>query len=848
MSRHCWQRMSAEAGAEAAIEAGIDSGVEDWFAARGWQVLAFQRAAWEASLAGRSGLIHAPTGSGKTLAAWLGPVQALQRAHPQGLPPGLRVLWITPLRALAADTQRSLEQALSGLALPWKVELRSGDTSQAVRTRQWRKPPAALVTTPESLSVMLATAGAADWFAGLHTVVVDEWHELLGSKRGVQLQLCLARLRGLVPGLRTWGVSATLGNLEQAREVLLGPGVGGELIHGALPRPVLIEALLPAAPERFPWAGHLGASQLQPVIDALAGATTTLLFTNTRSQAERWHAQLLAARPDWQDTLALHHGSLDRGLREQIEARLRTGELRCVVCTSSLDLGVDFQPVEQVLQVGSPKGVARLLQRAGRSGHRPGQASRVLCVPTHVFELVEIAAARRAAGAGEIEARVPPTLCLDVLIQHAVTLATGEGFQPDALYEEVRGTHAFAALTRAQWDWIIDFITRGGRALSAYPQFCKVQIDADGIARVGDARIARLHRMAIGTISSDAMMQVRWLRGGRLGSVEESFLSRLSPGDSFLFAGRVVELVRVRDMVAWVRVARAATRIVPRWQGGRMPLSTQLADSVLALLGDIDRGIAQVPELTTLAPMLELQSRWSRLPAPDVLLLEQLQTREGHHLFIYPFAGRLVHDGLAALLAWRLMRLAPATFTLSANDYGLELLSPAPIVLPAVVSDLWSEAQLLEDLLACINASEIARRQFRDIARISGLVFQGYPGAQKTTRQIQASSGLMFDVLSRHDEGNLLIEQARREVLESQLEYFRLRQTLQRMRCSELCLMQPARLTPLSFPLWAERLHSQVMSSEDWHTRVLRMAQRLERAADGLRPAAMVAAVAVQDE
>ena len=807
--------------------------INRWFAAEAREVLPFQRIAWAASLAGRSGLIHAPTGSGKTLAAWLGPVQALAAEHGASRSPGLRVLWITPLRALAADTRRGLEAALAALGLDWPVELRSGDTGQAARARQWRSAPTALVTTPESLSVMLSSKGAAEYFARLHTVVVDEWHELIGGKRGVQLELCLARLRALAPGLRTWGLSATLGNLAQARDVLLGPGVEGELIEGRVPRPVLIDALLPQDPSRFPWAGHLGEAQLGAVIEALETARSTLLFTNTRSQAELWHAALVGARPDWADTLALHHGSLDRGLREQIEARLAAGELRCVVCTSSLDLGVDFHPVEQVLQVGSPKGVARLLQRAGRSGHRPGGVSRVLCVPTHAFELVEIAAARRAAGRGEIEARVPLTLSLDVLAQHVVTLATGDGMQPEALFEEVRRTHAFAELTPEQWQWVLDFVTRGGPALAAYPQFRKVVIGDDGIGRVEDTRIARLHRMGIGTISSDPMMQVKWLRGGRVGTIEESFIARLSPGDRFLFAGRVVELARVRDMVAYVRAAKARTRIVPRWQGGRMPLSTALADSVLALFGEIPAGRLEAPELPVLEPMLALQARWSRLPSPQELLVETVQTREGHHLFVYPFAGRLVHEGLATLLAWRLMRGAPATFTLSVNDYGFELLSPAPPPLPADGLDgLLGDETLLADLLECINASEIARRQFRDIARISGLVFQGYPGAQKSTRQIQASSGLMFDVLTRYDEGNLLVEQARREVLESQLEFRRLADTLARMRAQRTVVCRPVRLTPLAFPLWAERLQTQIMSSEDWRTRVLRMAGELERAAD----------------
>jgi len=381
-----------------------------WFADQGRTPFGFQRRAWTAYLEGRSGLIHSPTGSGKTLAAWLGPL--LDAAT--GQTPGLKVLWITPLRALARDTTEGLAAAVAGMGVGWRVEMRTGDTGQTARSRQRARPPDALVTTPESLSVMLSHPDAGTLLSGVRGIVVDEWHELLGSKRGVQLQLCLARLRRLAPGLRTWGLSATLGNLREAMEVLLGPGHEGELVRGEVPRDIRIRALVPPEVERFPWAGHLGTRLLPRVVEAIDGAGTTLFFTNTRSQAELWHEALVAARPDWRDRVALHHGSVDRTRREAVERGIAEGTLKCVVCTSSLDLGVDFSPVDQVIQVGSPKGVARLMQRAGRSGHRPGVPSEVLCVPTHAFELVEIAAARRAWEAGRIEARTPPVLCLDV--------------------------------------------------------------------------------------------------------------------------------------------------------------------------------------------------------------------------------------------------------------------------------------------------------------------------------------------------------------------------------------------------------------------------------------------------
>ncbi|WP_405243058.1 ligase-associated DNA damage response DEXH box helicase [Lentisalinibacter salinarum] len=820
----------------ASVTGDFDARLQAWFDERGWRLFDFQREARDAYLAGESGLIHSPTGSGKSLAAWLGPLA--EAAAAGGADGGPRVLWITPLRALAVDTRENLADAAAALGSDWRVEVRSGDTSQSVRARQRRRPPEALVTTPESLSVLLSYADGASWFRRLACVVVDEWHELLGTKRGVQLELCLARLRSIAPGLRTWGLSATLANLAEARDVLLGPGTAGRLVRGHAPKTVRIRSVLPETLERFPWAGHLGVRLLPAVVEAIESKGSTLLFTNTRSQAELWFQGLVDARPDWVGRIALHHGSIDRKLRQRIEDGLRAGELRCVVCTSSLDLGVDFSPVDQVMQVGSPKGVARLLQRAGRSGHQPGAVSEVLCVPTHAFELVEIAAARRAAEQGRIEARRPLLRSLDVLAQHLVTVALGGGFEAEAMRAEVSRTHAFAGISDAEWGWVMDFVTRGGQALQGYPQYRRVEA-VDGRYRVTDRGIGQRHRMGIGTIASDTAMNIRWLTGGSLGTIEESFVSRLQRGDRFLFAGRLVELARVRDMTAYVRRAKKGRRTVPRWQGGRMPLSTELADSVLEVLAAAGSGADEPAEVNAVAGLLDLQRRWSRLPVPGELLVEVTRSREGVSLFCYPFAGRLVHEGLATLIAWRLSRETPATFTLSANDYGLELLCrEEPAIDEERLTRLFAPGDLEVDLLACMNTGEIARRRFRDIARIAGLVFQGYPGRGKSTRQIQASSGLIFDVLERYDSDNLLLDQARREVLESQLEARRMREALAAIGGKRIVIERPERLTPLAFPLWAERLQSQIMSSETWRDRVERMAASLERAAERRRKSA----------
>jgi len=819
---------SREVRAPITLAAAIDA-TSAWYAANDWTVFDFQRTAWAAWHAGESGLIHSPTGSGKTLAAWMGPLQgALAAATP---PSGLQILWITPLRALANDTRRNLQQACDALGADLDVELRTGDTSSSRRSRQIKRPPFALVTTPESLSIMLTSPDCEVALGNVTTIVVDEWHELMGSKRGVQLELCLERVRSLATALRVWGLSATLANLDVALETLLGPGRSGTLVQGVVPRAIEIRSVVPAPGTRFPWAGHVGLRLIEPVADIIAQAATTLAFTNTRSQAELWYRALLEARPDWIDTLALHHGSIDRELREGIEERLRTGELRCVVCTSSLDLGVDFHPVDQVLQIGSPKAVARVMQRAGRSGHRPGAISRIVCVPTHSFELVEIAAVRRALGEGRIEGRLPYTRSLDVLAQHLVSVAMGTGFVEDDMRAEVRRTHAFAGISESEWRWTMDFVTRGGQALQGYPQYHKV-LDVAGVYRVMNREVAQRHRTNIGTITGNASMTVAFLGGKRLGSMEESFIARLRPGDAFQFSGRNLELVMTKDLTAYVRVAKRQSRLVPRWQGTQLPLSSELSDTVLETLQAWREGTIEAPELAAIDDLLTLQVRWSHLPGPDDFLVEHNRTREGWSLFCYPFAGRLVHEGLAMLVAARLTLRSPSTYTLVVNDYGFELQSPTETdVSEATLRDVFSTEHLLDDIVTHVNTSEIARRRFRDIARIAGLVFEGAPGQRRSARQVQASSGLIFDVLAQHDGDNLLLEQARREVLEAQLELDRLRRALADIARCRWVITRPDRLSPLAFPLWAESVQSQTVSTETWKTRIERMAGTLEAAA-----------------
>ena len=813
---------------------------ERWFASAGWQPFAFQREVWAAMSAGRSGLLHATTGAGKTYAMWIGALlraPALAADAPaaaRGTAPRLGVLWLTPMRALAADTTRALALPLPALAPAWTVGMRTGDTAAAERARQDRRLPTALVTTPESLTLMLTRESARDDLAGVHTVIVDEWHELMGNKRGVQAQLAIARLRRWNPRLVVWGLSATLGNLDDAMQVLVGTAAQGEpplLVQGRIDKQLVIDTLIPHQPGRFSWAGHLGAQMLPPVVEEVERSATTLVFTNTRSQAEAWYQLLLQARPDWAGVVALHHGSLDREVREWVESGLKQGQLKAVVATSSLDLGVDFLPVERVLQIGSAKGVARLLQRGGRSGHAPGRRSRITLVPTNTLELVEAAAARRAAQAGRIEKRAAPDKPLDVLVQHLVSIALGGGFRADELFAEVRSTHAYRALTRAEFDWALAFVERGGESLHAYPEYHRVQRER-GVFRVPDAQIARRHRLQVGTIVSESSMQVAYLSGGRIGAIEESFVARLRAGDCFVFAGRVLEYVRTRDMTAYVKKAERSKAAIPVWSGGRMPLSSEMADAVLELLGGAAQGDFFEPEMQAARPMLEAQARLSHLPTPGTLLVEQYRSREGHHVTLYPFAGRNVHMGLASLFAWRLASGAPNTFSLSVNDYGLELLSALPVDIARLLDKrLLSPTGLMADMLQSLNAGELAQRRFREIARVAGLVNTGYPGAPRSTRQLQASSSLFFEVFRKHDAGNRLLGQAEREALAQELDLPRLAATLRRLQRLRIDAVTLAVPSPFSLPLMVERFREK-LTTEKLADRLSRILAQMSQAAD----------------
>lgn len=795
----------------------------DWFSRQGWTPLPFQMETWNAYLAGHSGLIQVPTGSGKTYAAVMGAIADM--LHQPG--EGLMLLYITPLRALSRDIEQSIRRPIEAMGWNLRVESRTGDTSASRKSRQLKSMPHILITTPESLSVMLSYNDSAKRFGALRTVILDEWHELMSSKRGTQAELALSQVRAIAPHLRTWAVSATLGNLDEAAQTAVGLGTTPVIIQSTLKRETVIRSVLPESVDTFPWAGHLGLRMFQELVDALDIEKSTLIFTNTRSQAERWYQALLFALPDDAERIALHHGSIDVNERQAIEAAVKDGTLKWVVCTSSLDLGVDFQPVERVVQIGSAKNLARLLQRAGRSAHVPEGTSEIFFLPTNALELLEISAFRRGLAAGAIETRRPLNKPYDVLVQHLVTLACGDGFKPDQTLTTIQTTVAYQHLTAEEWGWVLEFIEKGGRCLSAYPRYQKIRLD-DGVYRISDSKISRMHRMGIGTITSNQAMRMVYTNRKEIGTVEENFVSKLKKGDVFFFAGRQLEFVMTKDMQVYVRNTSKRSTVTPIWSGGNLAISDTLSQHLRQEIDVVRRGAASNAELDCIQPILSTQARLSHLPALDELLMECCKTREGQHLYVFSFEGRFVHEGLGFLWGYRFARQQQATFTISVNDYGFEILAPRDYPFEDLFSeDFFDLESLYDDIRAGLNLSELTQRRFRGVAQVAGLVFKGYPTSKKTSSQLQISSSLIYEVFSKYEPENLLLKQAEREVLEHQLETHRLARTLEHLSQSSIIWNTTRRPSPLAFPLLIERLNSR-LSNETLLQRIERMKQQWE--------------------
>lgn len=812
-----------------------------WMTASEMKPFTYQEETWQAIHEGKSGLVNAPTGFGKTFSVFLGAVIHCLNQHPaytQKAPKKTLLIWITPLRALAKDIARAMEAVLSELEIPWRVAVRNGDTTTAQRQKIKTQRPEVLVTTPESLHLMLSQKDYPAWFAELQWIAVDEWHELIGGKRGVLMELALSRLAGLKAGsgekaLQIWGLSATIGNLPQALEVLLSSlpeDAEKVLIQAKLKKNIQIESIFPDEMERYPWAGHLGLRLADKILPIINQHTTTLIFINTRGMSEVWYQTMLDKAPELAGTLALHHGSIEQELRIWVEEALHTGTLKAVICTASLDLGVDFRPVDAIIQVGSPKGVARFLQRAGRSGHSPNAVSKAYFLPTNALELLEVSALRAAIEDGEMESRDPMLLCYDVLVQYLCTLAVGEGFLPATIYEEVRRTYCFQDMTEDEWQAALLHITQGGTTLNSYDEFQKVIVDEDGWYHIRNRRTAMRHRLSIGAIVGDALLKVKMMHGGAIGFIEESFISKLEPGTVFTLAGRNLELIGIKDMTVLVRKSNSKKSLVPSWMGGRMSLTANLGMYLRKAFVRAATNPVSVEE-AALGDLLQIQANNSHVPGAQELLVEYMQSENGYHVLAYPFEGRQIHEAMSAVISWRIGRMMPISFSIAMNDYGFELLSDQAVNLDEhTLKQLFSTDNLIADLQLSVNSTEMARRHFREIAVIGGLLFQGLPGEQVKARHLQNSAGLLFNVLSDNDPSNLLLQQSYREVLQTQMEGERLFQAFSRIQEARIVLTRPRQFTPLSFPIIVDGLNRNMLSTEKLADKVQRMRDALDHA------------------
>jgi ATP-dependent Lhr-like helicase len=800
--------------------------IEHWMAQKNHEPFQFQSRTWQKYSQGYSGMVVAPTGFGKTFSVFIAVIIDYMN-HPENYKKGLKLIWLSPLRSLAKDLAKAMNEVVEEIGLDWTVETRNGDTPQKQRRKQERLMPDVLLTTPETLHLMFSQKKNSRWFKNVQCFAVDEWHELLGSKRGVLTELAIARIKDLSPNLKIWGITATIGNLEEAQQVLIPyPDLKTIQIKAKEKKKIDIISVLPDSVELLPWAGHLGKTMSKKIIPIIYENNTTLIFTNTRNQSELWYQIILDEEPDLIGQIAIHHGSIAKEQRLWIEDAISNGWLKAVICTSSLDLGVDFKPVDCVIQIGSAKGIARFVQRAGRSGHSPYERSKIYFVPTHSLQLIEVAALKEAVKQQQMEDRTPMVLTYDVLVQFLVTLAVGEGFRSEEAFELLQQTHAFSYLTEEEFRWAIQFITQGGNTLKSYEEFHKVVLDEDGVYRVKSRRISMLHRMNVGVIVSDAMLMVKFFSGGYIGMVEEFFISKLKKGDSFILSGRVLQLVQIKDMAVLVKRSKAKKAITPSWKGGRLPLTSYLSHFLRLKLNDSLQPNNREKELKFLHPLIARQNEYSHIPKSDEFLVELIQTKEGSHLFMYPFEGKLVNEILATLIAYRISQFKPLTFTIATNDYGFELLSDQEMDLNTVkIHQILSKENLMNDLVASVNASEMASRKFRDIAVIAGLVVQSQPGNRKNNKSLQSSSGLIFRVLDEYEPDNLLLRQAYTEVFNHELDEVRMKEAFDRINACEIIIKEARSFTPLSFPIKVDSLRNS-MSNEDLAKRIERMQQQ----------------------
>jgi len=808
-----------------------------WFVARGWSPRAHQLALLEKAREDASALLIAPTGAGKTLAGFLPTLVELstetaerKAAEKQSLVStgrgvqrtgGLHTLYISPLKALAVDIARNLERPIAEMALPVKVETRTGDTPVSRRQRQRRYPPDVLLTTPEQLALLLSSDDAPFLFSSLKRIVLDELHALVTSKRGDLLSLGLARLWRLAPQMRAIGLSATVAEPEQLARFLV-PQTDGEervadIVVAGGAAPPEVEML--DTRERLPWAGHSARHALPEIYELIKANKTTLVFVNTRSQAEMLFQNLWSMNDDGL-AIALHHGSLDVAQRRKVEDAMSAGRLRGVVCTSSLDLGVDWGDVDLVVNIGAPKGSSRLMQRIGRANHRLDEASRAVLVPANRFEVLECRVAIDAIAENAQDTPPLRTGALDVLAQHVLGCACGEPFLSDELYAEVRTAAPYAELSRQDFDDVVDFVASGGYALKTYERFARIKQDKEGRWRVANPKVRQSYRMNVGTIVEDDMLKVRLVRsrgggtgstgviarGGRLlGEIEEAFIEGLSPGDTFVFSGEVVRYETLVEDQVYVSRAHDKDPKVPSYMGGKFPLSTYLAERVRRLLDD-GRAWGGLPE--QVRDWLSLQKDVSQVPGVRELLVESFPRANKHYLVCYPFEGRLAHQTLGMLLTRRLERARARPLGFVANEYAVAIWALGD--LSSMIRNgridlnaLFDPDMLGDDLEAWLAESALMKRTFRNCAIISGLITRRHTGEEKSRGQVLFSTDLVYDVLRKHQADHVLLRAARADAATGLLDLRRLSDMLMRIH-GRITHRELDRVSPLAVPVMLE--------------------------------------------
>jgi ATP-dependent Lhr-like helicase len=777
---------------------------ENWFAAQGWAPRPHQRAMLAAAADGKSALLIAPTGGGKTLAGFLPSLVELARPGAAGA--GLHTLYVSPLKALATDVARNLLRPVEQMRLAVSIETRTGDTSAEQRRRQRAAPPDLLLTTPESLALLLSLPDAAKMFARLAAVVIDEVHALAGTKRGDLLALGVARLRTLAPGMRRIGLSATVPH----RQALVDYVAADEVIEAADGAPPDIAVMLPQG--RLPWSGHMGLDSAPDVLARIRSAGMTIVFVNTRAQAELMFQALWKLNAETLP-IAIHHGSLEVEARKRVEAAMAAGALRAVVATSSLDLGIDWGGVDQVIHVGAPKGVSRLLQRVGRANHRMDEASRAVLVPANRFEVLECEAAVLGVAARELDGDPPRPGTLDVLAQHLLGCACAAPFDPAAMFAEVVSAAPYAALSRRDFDDTLGFVENGGYALAAYDRWRKLFRDSEGRVHARSERVARQYRMNIGTIVEMPVLKIRLVgktgRGGFfLGEIEEYFVNMLAPGNSFIFAGRKLRFLRVHQMVVEVAEGGEGDPMVPAWAGSRMPLTTNLADRVRAML--------QAPETWQVFPepvreWLDLQKGRSRLPGPNDLLVETFPRGDRWYMVAYCFEGRNAHQTLGMLVTRRMERFGMAPLGFVATDYVLATWSAHQ---PTDLARLFEQDMLGDDVESWMAESSMLRRTFRNVAIIAGLIERNHPGAEKSRKQVTMNSDLIYDVLRRHQPDHILLRATRADAASGLTDLGRVAGMLTRIN-GRITHMALSRVSPLAVPVLLEIGRESVRTTGD---------------------------------